>query len=1494
MRRRLASTAVPVALATRVLRAPSLRTTPWVPDPVCGAWTDLFADLVHALERRSAERPVAGGVDALAVLPKLVLQVGASASVMLRRIRMFRAGSFDALVSEAFAAVRAVSKRGGYRRRHRNVRPVVPSSQVRGLFAAGATTAVVGRLVRAREARRSVTQEREGGGENKAYVDSLGNPRSGGFNYRNGNYVSARDPAQVQDRLRAKCPPSRDAQPPRVRSPDAYLNIGCPPGVSPLAGAVAAAGSDGAVDASWRAECRKALTRQADLASPGPSGMRPAHLKALVRTGTREGFDALARLVDVVCAGRAQAWLAASAVVAVPKPDGGVRPIGMGEVVTRVAGRIASRRLVPAVTPSLAAARQYGTVRDGTARVYDDVRAAALAPAAPCSVLKVDITNAFNSLDRSAVLREVGDLAVPAPDDASDLGHPAVPYCRFLYSEPAPLWGSVRGCRPFDLPSGRGVVQGEATAAALFALAVSRVSAAAVDAMGTPPERVVWYADDGFVASPSFDVLRSFLCQFTKRAAEVGLEVNAAKCQLLPADASHRALAEGLGWQVADVMDVVGGPLAAPSHGAEERRRLEDGALIAHAEGVARTVEAIGDISDPQLALYALARAGSCSRARSRMALGIPYPHAAVCILEGADWSAFCRGVLGRDPATISADQAACLWARATLPVRSGGLGIQSVSETLPLVQGQARGRLQDPDGSASRARREREEGRKEQVGASLRALAPDVTLPMRVAHSEAAARGSGLWAAFPPSFRRGTLIDDPEVASWALSLKVGLLPEDLPAAGACPLCSTGQLGPDASHLQLCPSVPKRRHDRVRDVLYYLARRVSHPVGYVPGAASLALELGLRDFSAFPRDGTGDLPGIPGGREGDLVLTEPSRGRLFADVVVTGPTAHVCEAVRASSAPCSPPAPQDGYKGKVAQWKRRNGEGSGCRFLPLAWGASGACHPQSAKGLAKLATALQKAAPLGDPVGATRLYQRMQAAAQVAILGSWGAAAVSAAKSVGRGAAVPTSAAPHAAPRAVADAARGLRALSRWFPMSDPVPPAGPSRVNVGFSTTRRSVTDVSREDPMLGPALQPPSMPRASPGTPRSPRQYSRSGPHLSGGVQVRPTPAGPGGPALGSPAMDTTTGSEGGAGSGWLRGRRGGPVLDLGGLSSLRPADVSAALLGVPEPLRRAGSLRRPGPCGPAAAGACARSLSPQGGDVGMRGRAGSVRSHAGPLSCRGSSSVGGSSASGRRREAFLARSRGDGSLARPLRGALRAVSSTRPGGARGGSDTTGSSTPARWGVAGASALAAGGLARFGAVTPPGSAPGHGAFAGPSGGRAGAAGGSASSSSGSAGRGRRSSSAGSASAGRGSPSVLGRRARWVSRRSVAVRGRSDGGAAAAAAPEGARAALRRVRRGRSPLRRGRLSVPSGAGRRPRQVRRRSPAARTGSASAFPLLASSSRSSGASQAGFSAGSCPSGRSSRRRGGVGRPRRAVRRRFLGSSEPSPTDSGSLS
>ena len=155
-------------------------------------------------------------------------------------------------------------------------------------------------------------------------------------------------------------------------------------------------------------------------------------------------------------------------------------------------------------------------VKGGAEAVVTAVRTALERGTGGLCVLKVDLENAFNTIDRDAVFSAVQAVF---PE--------MVAWFRFCYGAPAKLFCEGR-VLPFG--SAQGVQQGDPLGPLLFALGLLGVCKALKDVgNGT---LAVWYLDDGTVVGEAKEVAKAWklICA---EVGKVGLKVNKGKCELV-------------------------------------------------------------------------------------------------------------------------------------------------------------------------------------------------------------------------------------------------------------------------------------------------------------------------------------------------------------------------------------------------------------------------------------------------------------------------------------------------------------------------------------------------------------------------------------------------------------------------------------------------------------------------------------------------------------------------------------------------------------------------------------------------------------------------------------------------------------------------------------------------------------------------------------------------------------------------------------------------
>ena len=175
----------------------------------------------------------------------------------------------------------------------------------------------------------------------------------------------------------------------------------------------------------------------------------------------RAGIIALMRdMINCRLPAEAAKLLCASRLVGLNKPGGGIRPVAVGELFYRMAGVIMMKK-VSGVAAQLLAPHQYGVgVPSGAERILHSVQHSLTdGSTRKLALLKVDISNAFNTCDRARVLREL--YGTPQLGALFRLTH-------FAYSAPSQLL--MQGCDGKSILSSTGVRQGDPLAPLLFCL----------------------------------------------------------------------------------------------------------------------------------------------------------------------------------------------------------------------------------------------------------------------------------------------------------------------------------------------------------------------------------------------------------------------------------------------------------------------------------------------------------------------------------------------------------------------------------------------------------------------------------------------------------------------------------------------------------------------------------------------------------------------------------------------------------------------------------------------------------------------------------------------------------------------------------------------------------------------------------------------------------------------------------------------------------------
>jgi hypothetical protein len=252
--------------------------------------------------------------------------------------------------------------------------------------------------------------------------------------------------------------------------------------------------------------------------SPGLDGMRPQYLKDIISLSAGEAgqkaLRALTKLCNFLLTGQLPSeiciLLYGASLCALNKKDGGIRPIAIGNCLRRLTSKLAcfqSRNIVNSyLSPhQLGVATKLGCeAAIHTTRTFvnnDQNRGKVL--------LKLDFKNAFNSVERDCILKEV-QCHTPL----------LYPYLYQCYRNPSTLFFGNH-----LISSSVGAQQGDLCGPMIFSLAIQPII------LSLDSQLNIWYLHDGTLADYPEVVLSDFK-KVINLSQEIGLELTFNKCEI--------------------------------------------------------------------------------------------------------------------------------------------------------------------------------------------------------------------------------------------------------------------------------------------------------------------------------------------------------------------------------------------------------------------------------------------------------------------------------------------------------------------------------------------------------------------------------------------------------------------------------------------------------------------------------------------------------------------------------------------------------------------------------------------------------------------------------------------------------------------------------------------------------------------------------------------------------------------------------------------------
>ena len=414
-------------------------------------------------------------------------------------------------------------------------------------------------------------------------------------------------------------------------------------------------------------EVRAAIMSFPNGSAGGPDGLRPQHLKDLlvqspatvgVTDPSGVGFaletdqvidpllEAITNLVNLLLGGGVPEFVRESlfggSLTAISKKGGGIRPIAVGYTWRRLAGKVACR-LVSARVAALLAPKQLGFgVTGGTEAAVHAARQYLLNLPPGHVFVKIDFTNAFNSLRRDAILEAV-ERYVPE----------LLPYASCSYSVDSKLQFGE-----FEVLSKEGAQQGDPLGPLYFCLAIHELL------QSLRASFVSGYLDDVSMGGDAATVADDFN-RLETDAARLGLTLNRSKCEVAGLTQESRDIlsARGVNLNETSLEDLIllGSPLM-PGTAVDK--------TLASKRDELKTLAARLPLMPAHDSLFLLRNVVSTPRLLYTL-------RTAPCMgsNELELYDELLRSTLS---STLNVDLTNDGWRQASLPVRWGGLGVRS------------------------------------------------------------------------------------------------------------------------------------------------------------------------------------------------------------------------------------------------------------------------------------------------------------------------------------------------------------------------------------------------------------------------------------------------------------------------------------------------------------------------------------------------------------------------------------------------------------------------------------------------------------------------------------------------------------------------------------------------------------------------------------------------------------------------------------------------
>ena len=386
----------------------------------------------------------------------------------------------------------------------------------------------------------------------------------------------------------------------------------------------------------------------------GPDGLRPQHLKDLLLGCADDSslLEVITDLINLLLAGKVptsvRGAIFGANLLAITKKSGGIRPIAVGYVWRRLAAKVACSHVKDA-SVAILTPRQLGFgVRNGAEAAVRAARCYLENMESGQVFMKIDFKNAFNMLRRDSILEAVAKHFPELLHFTSST----------IASSSALQFGE------FTLMSEEGAQQGDPLGPLYFCLVFKEL----LDSMCS--ELVLGYLDDVAMGDTAEIVLRDFIHLETV-AAQLGLEINRSKCEVVGHTDESRSLFEAHGVILPESENSTIILLGAPLSSGQHLDNMLEGMRI-DLQRLSRRLEWMPSHDS----LYLLRNVFTAPR--------LMYLLRTACCSDSPVLPLLDATIRDSLSAILNVDLDEKRWLQASLPVRWGGLGVRSVVSLAP------------------------------------------------------------------------------------------------------------------------------------------------------------------------------------------------------------------------------------------------------------------------------------------------------------------------------------------------------------------------------------------------------------------------------------------------------------------------------------------------------------------------------------------------------------------------------------------------------------------------------------------------------------------------------------------------------------------------------------------------------------------------------------------------------------------------------------------